>query len=358
MERLEEGLRSKMVKVIFICAICCLVLDTAFMIGLYFTTGLFYSVPVYIVRRLLYPFIVNILAYIFAKITNVSEKLCGASKNLTCCIAMCTVCGSMAIFHSSYTPLWVVPGMMLLVSSVFHDEKIQRILLLYSSVLVVFAMLYVSSERPEQKNIYIEMCIAVEALNYLLYIVAKTVQRYQTKVQDLIKEANRNETKYRMRLERDTLTKVHSRVYIQEIVDKTFEIKDGKDEIGLAVLDLDNFKRINDTYGHDNGDVVLERLGGLLNQYVSDDIIVGRFGGEEFVIIFRGQAINYYDTIEEIRQRFSEFTFEFMKDNMTFSTGLVCCSSSVPYKTAFNTADEALYESKNNGKNRVTIRKI
>jgi diguanylate cyclase (GGDEF)-like protein len=134
----------------------------------------------------------------------------------------------------------------------------------------------------------------------------------------LIKEANRNETKYRMRLERDTLTKVHSRVYIQEIVDKTFEIKDGKDEIGLAVLDLDNFKRINDIYGHDNGDVVLERLGGLLNQYVSDDIIVGRFGGEEFVIIFRGQAKNYYDTIEEIRQRFSEFTFEFMKDNKEY----------------------------------------
>ena len=91
---------------------------------------------------------------------------------------------------------------------------------------------------------------------------------------------------------------------------------------------------------------------------MSDDIIVGRFGGEEFVVIFRGNAKDYYNTLEEIRCKFADFSFEFMKENMTFSTGLVCCKSSVAYKTAFNAADEALYESKNNGKNKVTIRKI
>lgn len=165
--------------------------------------------------------------------------------------------------------------------------------------------------------------------------------------------------KYRMRLEKDTLTKVHSRVYIQEIVNKTFAIQNGKSQIGLAILDLDNFKRINDTYGHDNGDVVLERLGGLLNQYATEEIIVGRFGGEEFVIIFKGNNKDeYYSIVEEIRQKFSEFTFEFMKENMTFSTGIVTCKSCENYKTAFNKADEALYESKNNGKNRVTVREI
>ncbi len=359
MEQLEKELRDKMVKVIFICTICCFILDAGFMIGLYNTSGLFYPVPVYFLRRVLCPFAVNIVSYVFAKIFNGAEKPSVEAKNMVCCIACCTLCGSMAIFHSSYTPLWVVPAMILLVSSVFHDEKIQRIILIYSCILVILAMLYVSSERPNQKNIYIEMCVAVEALNILLYLVANTVQKYQNRVQDLLRETTRNETKYRMRLERDVLTKVHSRVYIQEVVNKVFEIKDGKDQIGLAVLDLDNFKRINDTYGHDNGDIVLERLGGLLNQYASDDVVVGRFGGEEFVIIFKGEnKENYYNVVEEIRQKFSEFAFEFMKENMTFSTGLVTCKSCIKYKTAFNMADEALYESKNNGKNRVTVREI
>lgn len=359
MEQLEKDLREKMVKVILISAICCFVLDMGFMIGLHFTSGLFYSVPMYFLRRILCPFSVNIVSYIFAKVFNSSSKPSGEAKNLACCMACCTLCGSMAIFHSSYTPLWVVPAMILLVSSVFHNEKMQRIILIYSCVLVVLAMVYVSSERPTEVGKYIEMCVAVEALNILLYMVANTVQKYQTRVQDLLKETTKSEMKYRMRLEKDTLTKVHSRVYIQEIVNKTFAMKDGKEQIGLAILDLDNFKRINDTYGHDNGDVVLERLGGLLNQYASDEIIVGRFGGEEFVIIFKGEdKEKYYTIVEEIRQKFSEYSFEFMKEKMTFSTGLVSCKSCIKYKTAFNKADEALYESKNNGKNKVTLREI
>ena len=193
MEQLEKDLRGKMVKVILICTISCLILDMGFMVGLKLTSGLFYPVPIYFLRRILCPFAVNVVAYIFAEIFNRSQKISGTTKNMACCIACCTLCGSMAIFHSSYTPLWVVPAMILLVSSVFHDERIQRIILIYSCVLVVLAMAYVSSERPTEVGRYIEMCVAVEALNFLLYIVANTVQKYQTRVQDLLKETTRNE---------------------------------------------------------------------------------------------------------------------------------------------------------------------
>ena len=79
-------------------------------------------------------------------------------------------------------------------------------------------------------------------------------------------------------------------------------------------------------YGHDNGDKVLRALGGLLNEYASEDFIVGRFGGEEFVAIFKGKDKEKYESIlDDMRVKFSEYAFDFMDTRLSFSSGLVIC---------------------------------
>jgi diguanylate cyclase (GGDEF)-like protein len=185
------------------------------------------------------------------------------------------------------------------------------------------------------------------------------MQKYQQKILNLIVESHKNEEKYRLKLEYDELTKVHSRAYINEIVNDLFGNKESDKSIALAILDLDNFKSINDKYGHDKGDIVLRCLGNILNEEASDNTIVGRFGGEEFVIILKDNDKNKYTNIvEKIREDFSKFSYDFMERNVTFSCGLVLCPSCTEYEFAFKEADKALYESKNTGKNKITVKEI
>ncbi len=132
-----------------------------------------------------------------------------------------------------------------------------------------------------------------------------------------------------------------------------------KKPLSLLVCDIDHFKNVNDTYGHDVGDVVIKGLGEVLRRIKRDTDSVGRFGGEEFVIVAE-QTDQEGATLlaERIRREL---------ENTTFRTELgplkVTCSVGVApfplagqdYPTLFKATDEALYVSKRNGRNQVTV---
>lgn len=132
-----------------------------------------------------------------------------------------------------------------------------------------------------------------------------------------------------------------------------------KKPLSLLVCDIDHFKNVNDTYGHDVGDVVIKGLGEVLRRIKRDTDCVGRFGGEEFVIVAE-QTDQEGATLlaERIRREL---------ENTVFQTELgplkVTCSVGVApfpqagqdYPTLFKATDEALYVSKKNGRNRVTV---
>ncbi len=132
-----------------------------------------------------------------------------------------------------------------------------------------------------------------------------------------------------------------------------------KKPLGMLVVDIDHFKKVNDTYGHDVGDVVIKGLGEVLRRIKRDTDIVGRFGGEEFVIVCE-------QTDEEGSKNLAERLRREL-ENTTFQTEMgplsVTCSVGVaPFPTAgqdwaalFKATDEALYASKNNGRNQVTV---
>jgi diguanylate cyclase (GGDEF)-like protein len=130
-------------------------------------------------------------------------------------------------------------------------------------------------------------------------------------------------------------------------------------ELALAMLDIDHFKMVNDTYGHAVGDRVLKGLSRLLQQRLRKYDIVGRYGGDEFVALLIDCDIHKAFTImEEIRIHFSEI--EFYPDDtrllhLTFSCGI---SSFPGYQTPEelnDSADHALYIAKGNGRNQITL---
>jgi two-component system cell cycle response regulator len=132
-----------------------------------------------------------------------------------------------------------------------------------------------------------------------------------------------------------------------------------KKPLSMLVCDIDHFKKVNDTYGHDVGDVVIKGLGEVLRRIKRDTDIVGRFGGEEFVIVCE-------QTDEEGSKNLAERIRREL-ENTTFQTELgplsVTCSVGVaPFPIAgrdwtalFKATDEALYASKKNGRNQVTV---
>lgn len=356
MKELEKELRDKLIKVLWILVWGCITLDVMFFIAFYVTKDLGTTVPRYVLKYLCVPFIVNMIIYLITKHFNQSIKFSDDVKNLACSLGLCSLGGSMAIFHSYYSPLWCAPCMALMFCSIFHSKKIHQIMLVYSCLLVIIATTYSSLSYKEDIKFYLQNGIVVLGITFLSNFIVNELYKYQQRIELLTKTSSENEEMYRKRLERDLLTGVHSREYMQEIFHKHFGIKFGKEPVGVAILDLDDFKRINDKYGHDNGDIVLRTLGTLLNEYASPTLQVGRFGGEEFVIIFLdANQKEYHKKLEELRIRFSNQDFNFMDEHVTFSAGLVICTSNVAYDKAFQHADQALYQSKGNGKNQITV---
>ena len=130
------------------------------------------------------------------------------------------------------------------------------------------------------------------------------------------------------------------------------------DRVCVAVIDIDNFKTVNDTYGHSVGDIVLVTLADMLKNISSKRILTARYGGEEFSVIFKDMTtFESYTIIENLRKEFSEVKFPQMNNkSVTFSCGLTGdYPNTLSNVEFFNEADQALYYAKSNGKNQTVI---
>ena len=156
---------------------------------------------------------------------------------------------------------------------------------------------------------------------------------------------------------RDYLTGLYNRRYFFESM-KAYEedIIESGEKFAVAMVDIDNFKNINDTYGHDVGDAVIVALSEVLRTATSHRDVVARFGGEEFCIVLKN--INRYsalDIYERIRQEVENFSYSIDKSTcikFTVSLGATMHEGEILEDTISN-ADMMLYKAKNEGKNRV-----
>jgi len=131
--------------------------------------------------------------------------------------------------------------------------------------------------------------------------------------------------------------------------------------LSLMIMDMDHFKSVNDTYGHDVGDEVLKQLSGLITDSIRSSDLAARFGGEEFVVLMPGTKIeNARDVANRMRQRIERTPFAVSHEvgqlNKTISVGMSHLSHMGDKAEALlKRADEALYRAKNGGRNRVEV---
>lgn len=127
-----------------------------------------------------------------------------------------------------------------------------------------------------------------------------------------------------------------------------------KAELSFAMIDIDLFKSVNDSYGHPAGDQVIQSLSRLLKQRLRATDFVGRFGGEEFAVILTDtDGLTAHKILNELREDFSKI-YHNSKDssfNVTFSCGIACPKSGMTGTALISEADKALYNAKHAGRN-------
>lgn len=156
---------------------------------------------------------------------------------------------------------------------------------------------------------------------------------------------------------RDSMTGLFNHTATKELLDSAIaHAQRRKEDVCFAMVDVDKFKMVNDTYGHPIGDRVLIALSRLVGQRVRKADTVGRFGGEEFAIILPGCSVTEAVVLlNELRESFAEVSFQ-AKDatfSCTFSCGIAALSLCGDATALTMAADEALYAAKHGGRNQV-----
>ncbi len=207
-------------------------------------------------------------------------------------------------------------------------------------------------QTEREKELYrlknVELAQAVEALRELTASLQAANDEKATLLSQLEKQSCE-----------DGLTGLYNRRYLDESLAQAFaDAKRYGRELSVVVCDIDHFKRVNDTFSHQMGDVVLKEVARLLKSGVRQGDTVARYGGEEFVIVLpEACAQSAAHIVERIRQTIQNHPWHTFHPGLkiTMSAGLSDDLSSENYEKLVGTADKKLYEAKRGGRNRLVV---
>jgi len=200
-------------------------------------------------------------------------------------------------------------------------------------------------------------------LSEAFYISFKKINAYTSSLEEMVSQRtleistkNTQLNEQNSELEKlasiDALTQLYNRRAFMEYVNKELSrAKRHATPVTLAILDIDRFKSINDSYGHNIGDDILQKLAEQLTLNIRNEDVVSRWGGEEFVILMaKTTSQQAYAHLNHIRELISKFDFS-LNNNITFSAGMADYQPGESFESWSHRADQALYKAKASGRN-------
>lgn len=191
----------------------------------------------------------------------------------------------------------------------------------------------------------------IDALSHNFNTLSKELESRQNKLVE--SEIKRQQTENLANT--DALTQVHNRRFLEDFSQKYLQIvKREKSDIALLIIDIDNFKTINDTYGHDHGDKIIIELVRILKDVIRENDLIVRYGGDEFVVLLPNTNIkNARKVATKLNQHINR-TNELKAKEIQFTITIGCASNEKDATTIeqiIKEADIALYQAKSLGKN-------
>jgi diguanylate cyclase (GGDEF)-like protein len=174
------------------------------------------------------------------------------------------------------------------------------------------------------------------------------------KAYDMIKNKNKELNEL---LITDGLTKLYTRGYLmKKMKEEKTRYKRYKASFSLIMCDIDHFKKVNDTYGHDAGDLILKKISKLMQNSSREQDTIARWGGEEFMILLPETTIEEAHAVaqrilETLREKV--YTYEEEEISLTMSFGLTMYEDKESIDELIKRVDEKLYEAKDNGRDQI-----
>ncbi len=222
------------------------------------------------------------------------------------------------------------------------------------------AMLLLHHYHPDAVDLYIETIRSVILLATLSFfsVIANYIYRLRKKMVTVNTNLQRAlETIERIAI-RDELTGIYNRRHMFTILNREKALADRTQQaFTICLLDLDDFKQINDTHGHLTGDTVLKHFAQAITNDIREEDYLARYGGEEFLVVFTNfhRLENSAECAQRMRKTVEKLQFPDLPEeiNITVSIGLTTYQPDESLDKLLSRADTALYKAKENGKNRV-----
>jgi diguanylate cyclase (GGDEF)-like protein len=204
-----------------------------------------------------------------------------------------------------------------------------------------FELYYDISKNVKETKDYTDLLLKINLLISLTTFISFFILLYWISAKSL---------KEKELISKDYLTNLYNRRYFYEIIENFMSLsKRNKTPISLCMIDIDNFKNINDKYGHGVGDDVLRTFAREVKKTIRDSDIVVRFGGEEFLLLLPNTGINNAEVLaNKICTHFNDLSSEV---HFTVSIGISEYKKNKSIDALINEADKCLYKAKEKGKN-------
>nr|MBP7238058.1 GGDEF domain-containing protein [Petrotogaceae bacterium] len=175
------------------------------------------------------------------------------------------------------------------------------------------------------------------------------IEYYLALQNKFLKEKEKSDFMYLSSI-KDRLTGLYNYNYMIDFLSEL------KDSFSVVMMDIDDFKIVNDTYGHQKGDEVIELIGKISQSYDNEGVVAGRYGGDEFLYVLIGkdekEVLQFCKKLKQTINSSKIFRYE-DKKFISVSIGYYCNFASEDWKECIKKADEALYDAKKNGKNSI-----
>jgi len=245
--------------------------------------------------------------------------------------------------NESFGLIWNIFFCIVAINLNGHKKGLMYTLALYGAIfLMAHQGIGVWQQGLWDKVAFFRYAFSLLLLTFVVYIMELALYQSYSKLQKLADE--------------DELTQTYNRHKLREVLQTEIE-RTHRHKMSLCVglFDIDNFKHINDTYGHNVGDAVLKHLAKVVKSSIRVNDTFGRWGGEEFLVILPHATQEEARVVcEKIRLLISQSAFEHVQ-TVTCSFGLCAYTPDMSFDMLINRCDKAMYQAKNQGKNCVSV---
>lgn len=299
------------------------------------------------------PIVANAITHLVARSLVNKPEGSRQQKNRIIITATLVTSFIVAIIHKEYIVTSCAFIFPIVLSALFNDRKLLNISFI-TSILILLTVgiaFWLDRSITLVTSINLFILLGFSFIAYLSGIISINFskQNFMT----IESQAAQND-KLQQDVLRDQMTGLYNHTAFVKQLEARIHSFDRQHPLCIAMIDIDNFKQINDTYGHDCGDIALVQLAKTIVKYCSSEDSAYRYGGEEFAILFSGKnAAMSQAALEKILADFRGHTFVFTSQPITFSAGIAEYAAGMTKDEFFEKADKTLYRAKGEGKNRV-----